>query len=81
MMFDPFWHFFPSGLFMFSVFGLPLALLLVGVAVWLLSRSPSTAQSLPPASDPALVVLRERFARGEIDEDEHHQRKRILEQR
>jgi putative membrane protein len=32
----------------------------------------------PPAEDPALAVLRERFARGEIDATEFEERKRTL---
>jgi putative membrane protein len=34
--------------------------------------------SRPPAEDPALATLRERFARGEIDADEYEQRRKLL---
>lgn len=54
------------------------ALLIVGIAVlikWLLGglRRPAG-----PAPDRALEVLRERYARGEIDKEEFDQRKRDL---
>jgi putative membrane protein len=52
---------------------------IVALAVWLL-RGPSW-QAQPPGArgrDP-LDILKERFARGEIDKDEFEERRRILE--
>lgn len=58
-------------------FGL-IALLIWGVA-GLLSRAPQG--SPPPSSgeDRALMAVRERFARGEITEQEYHQIRQTLE--
>jgi putative membrane protein len=56
------------------------ALLIVGIVVlakWLIGGSASAAG---PAGDRALEVLRERYARGEIDKDEFDKRKRDLAQ-
>jgi len=51
------------------VFGLPLYL------VYQLTERSRTA----PVEDGALAVLREQYARGEIDEDEYEQRRRRLQ--
>jgi putative membrane protein len=45
--------------------------------VWRAVAGP--APHVPPRHDPALTALRERFARGEIDEAEYQARKRVLE--
>jgi putative membrane protein len=44
---------------------------------WLAGPSQGTLQQGPPARTP-LDVLRERFARGEIDKDEFEERRRVL---
>ena len=56
-----------------------VALVILGIR-WLLRslNSSSTAASPPTAEDAALVLLRERFAKGEIDADEYEQRRRTL---
>jgi putative membrane protein len=56
-----------------------VALVILGIR-WLLRslNSPSPGASSPTAEDAALAVLRERFARGEIDADEYEQRRRTL---
>jgi putative membrane protein len=56
-----------------------VALVILGIR-WLLRslNSSSPAASSPRAEDAALAVLRERFARGEIDADEYEQRRRTL---
>ncbi|OGA06767.1 MAG: electron transporter RnfE [Betaproteobacteria bacterium RIFCSPHIGHO2_12_FULL_69_13] len=54
------------------------ALLILGIAVlvkWLIGGS---SRAAGPAGDRALEVLRERYARGEIDKDEFDKRKRDL---
>lgn len=66
-----------AGLFMMMlmIIGTVLVLVLIGVGIWLLARWGSR-QSIPPAprgsypmtgQPSALEVLRERYARGEID--------------
>ena len=56
-----------------------VALVILGIR-WLVRslNSSSPAASSPTAEDAALAVLRERFARGEIDADEFVQRRRTL---
>ena len=40
--------------------------------------TPSPAPASPCAEDDALVILRERFAKGEIDEEEYNTRATVL---
>ena len=56
-----------------------VALVILGIR-WLIRslNSSSPAAPSPSADDSALAVLRERFARGEIDADEFEQRRRTL---
>jgi putative membrane protein len=60
-----------------------LALILGGIAlvVWAVSRGLGARGGSGSGSDrdPALGALRERFARGEIDETEYRERRRTLE--
>jgi len=58
------------------VFG-TLWLLLIGLLLWRL-RWPDPRQGDGPD---AVAVLRDRFARGEIDAEEYEQRRRLLERR
>ena len=55
----------------------------IALVVWAITRGASGGvRSVPQESrgdDRALVVLRERFARGEIDEAEYRQRRQALE--
>ncbi|WP_218822863.1 SHOCT domain-containing protein [Tistlia consotensis] len=61
---------------------LVLALVLVGVVVllrWLVGPlHPHHPPTYPPAGKSALDILKERFARGEIDKDEFEERRRVL---
>jgi putative membrane protein len=70
----------------FFFMGTPLLFLVaVVVLVVLLSRSSgsTTTTSGPPAQQPrpdsAMDILRDRYARGEIDDDEFEKRRRVLE--
>ncbi|GAB6171827.1 SHOCT domain-containing protein [Paradesulfitobacterium aromaticivorans] len=51
---------------------------LIGVAVYLFRRFSSTAGTRTIAADNAFSLLRERFARGEIDTEEYLRRKQDL---
>lgn len=64
-------------------FGLPFAPLVAGVLIvavvvlgLVVARGDDRA---PRPSDDAREVLRQRFARGEIDEDEYDRRRRVLD--
>jgi putative membrane protein len=56
-----------------------VALVILGIR-WLLRslNPPSPVGPSPSTDDSALALLRERFARGEIDADEFEQRRRTL---
>jgi putative membrane protein len=60
-----------------AMWAIPIILLVIGVR-WLLERTRSGMHAAPPGHDPALGVLRERYARGEIDASEFEERKRTL---
>jgi putative membrane protein len=74
------------GVMALVVFLLNIAFVIAAVAIavlglrWLVrSLNAQPGNASPPAQeDGALVVLRERFARGEIDADEFEQRRRTL---
>ncbi|WP_345206085.1 SHOCT domain-containing protein [Fodinibacter luteus] len=59
-------------------------LLVAGVAVlvWGLSRATTTGSGsrAPSRDEPARQILRERFARGEITEQEYRERMRVLDE-
>ncbi|MHB9052370.1 MAG: SHOCT domain-containing protein [Thermoleophilia bacterium] len=66
--------------------GLILIIVVAGLAVWLLTQhrgaesetcAPVTAATTP--GEPAIEVLRKRYARGEIDRGEFEERKQTLE--
>jgi putative membrane protein len=63
-------------LFMILVLALVIAVAILLVR-WLAGPSQGTLQLGPPARTP-LDILRERFARGEIDKDEFEERRRVL---
>ena len=52
----------------------------VAVVVLVMRSIGGTAKSDPNSSNPARRILEERFARGEIDEDEFRKKKRALDE-
>jgi putative membrane protein len=53
-------------------------ILLIVLGVRWLGGNPGAQSAPPPPGKSALDILRERFARGEIDKDEFEERKRLL---
>jgi putative membrane protein len=60
------------------MWAIPIILLALGIR-WLLARTSSGTHPASPGYDPALGVLRERYARGEIDATEFEERSRTLD--
>jgi putative membrane protein len=67
------------------MFGILCALIVVGIVVaviWFLRRGTPPTQAVereaPKGGDPAMGILRERFAKGEIDEDDYRRRAALL---
>jgi putative membrane protein len=54
-----------------------LALIFLGIR-WLLRQSANDRRDVPSSEDTALELLRQRYARGEIDSTEYEERKRML---
>ena len=64
----------------YVIFGLVFYAVLIVLAVWLVLWAIRIApQRIRP--DTALSILNERFARGEIDQDEYEKRKAALRRR
>ncbi len=65
------------------LFWTAVILIVVLVVRWLTTGSAPASTDAPgeraPAEDPAMRILRERFARGEIDEEEFMRRRQTLE--
>jgi len=55
-----------------------IALILIGIVVYTIFRQKNTSVKNESGSDNALEILNERFARGEINEEEYKQRKTLL---
>lgn len=57
-----------------------IGILLVGLVVWIALRSANNANNNPPRSQSksALDILKDRYARGEIDRAEFEEKKRDL---
>jgi putative membrane protein len=74
-MWDGGWWMFLGPLWMIAFLGV-----LIGVAVLLVRwlAGPSGGAGGPAATKTPLDILRERFARGEIDKEEFEERKRVL---
>ena len=67
------WTWFAMGFSMFVFWGL------VGLAIWLGVRGLSTGRSSPPPPPAsAEETLRQRYAAGEVDDDEFTRRLRVL---
>jgi putative membrane protein len=54
-----------------------IALILLGIR-WLIQYNDANRATRPPREDAAMELLRQRFARGEIDATEFEERKRAL---
>ena len=54
-----------------------IALIFLGIR-WLIRNNDTNRTPRPPAEDSAMELLRQRFARGEIDAAEFEERKRAL---
>jgi putative membrane protein len=72
------WHpgYHPEALFGLTLLLVFVALVVVGII--LLVRFTNRTSASPPRAGGPLLILEERFARGEIDEDEFKQRREIL---
>lgn len=65
---------------LFMSFGTVFFFALVGLAIWLLIRASAGSQSTgSPTTGSAREILAERYARGDIDEQEYHKRLRTLD--
>lgn len=60
------------------LFGIVWMTFLIGVPLYLVYRLTNRAQPDRQSDDPALEVLREQYARGEIDDDEFERRRSRL---
>lgn len=69
------WMFF--GPLMMIVFIAVIVVVVVLIVRWLGGTGPGQAPHSPPAGTP-LDILKERFARGQIDKDEFEERRRVL---
>jgi putative membrane protein len=68
------------GGWMMVSYGFVVLLFLVGIVVALVALSRRTGPSGPTAAPPtAKELLAQRYARGEIDDDEYFQRRSVLE--
>ena len=76
-MSSPYWGWYGAGRMLIW----PLIIILVIAGLFWFARSSASRRNLPPPLDqrsPALDVLEDRYARGEIDRDEYLQKKRDI---
>ncbi len=67
------------GMMLFGpLFMLLLVVGVVALVIWALRQHGGVAPSAPPGRN-AVDILKERFARGEIDKEEFEERRRLLE--
>jgi putative membrane protein len=71
------WYGMIFGLF-FMILGLAAAIAVVVLLVRWASGAPARPYSASPADRTPLEILKERFARGEIDKDEYEERRHVL---
>jgi putative membrane protein len=64
---------------MMASYGFVVLLFLVGIVVALVALSRRTGRSGPTATPTARELLAQRYARGEIDDDEYFQRLSVLD--
>ncbi len=67
------------GMFFGPVMMIAVLAVIVAIVVFIL-RGTGSAPSGPPAGKTPLHILKERFAKGEIDKDEFEERRRILDE-
>ena len=67
----------PMGMMVMMVLGPVLFLLLLGMTVYYVTRLIIRKNKV---EDQPLMILRERYAKGEISEDEYKQRRKFLEE-
>jgi putative membrane protein len=67
------------GGWMMVSYGFVVLLFLVGIVVALVALSRRTGRSGPTATPTAKELLAQRYARGEIDDDEYFQRLSVLD--
>lgn len=69
------------GMILMLVFWFGLVWLVIWAIAGVLGRGRNVVTHPPGASDPSLMILRERFARGELTTEEFEQARRTLEDR
>lgn len=55
------------------MFGWAIGLAILVLLVWLVARAASTRDAPPPREESAEEILKQRYARGEIDEQQYQQ--------
>jgi putative membrane protein len=64
---------------MMASYGLAVLLILIGIVVALVALSRRTGRGGPAVTPTATELLAQRYARGEIDDDEYFQRLSVLD--
>jgi putative membrane protein len=67
------------GGWMMASYGFVVLLILIGIVVALVALSRRTGRGGPAVTPTATELLAQRYARGEIDDDEYFQRLSVLE--
>lgn len=69
-----------SGYGMMAGFGMFVPLLLIGLIIYIAFRLSNGNYSIGNEGNDALDILNQRFAKGEISEEEYIQKKKILKE-